>query len=59
MDKLQFLNLYGMMMADGIMHPNEMAELYRIGTEHFGLTNKFLFSFSIEEGSEKYLSAID
>ena len=38
MDKNQFLNLYGMMMADGIMHPNELAELYRIGMEHFGLT---------------------
>ena len=36
--KTQFLNLYCMVMADGIVHPKEMETLYRIGTETYGLT---------------------
>lgn len=38
--KMQFLNLYHMVMADGIVHPNEMKTLYRIGLENYGLTEK-------------------
>ena len=36
--KLQFLDLYCMVMADGIVHPREMESLYRIGLENYGLT---------------------
>ena len=35
---MQFLDLYCMVMADGIVHPKEMETLYRIGLENYGLT---------------------
>lgn len=38
--KLQFLDLYSMVMADGIVHPKEMETLYRIGIEDYGLTEE-------------------
>lgn len=38
--KLQFLDLYCMVMADGIVHPKEMETLYRIGIEHYGLSEE-------------------
>lgn len=38
--QLQFLELYRMVMADGIAHPKEMETLYRIGIEEYGLTNE-------------------
>lgn len=47
--KMQFLDLYCMVMADGIVHPKEMETLYRIGTETYGLT--------LEEMSESIKSA--
>lgn len=36
--KIQFLDLYCMVMADGIVHPKEMETLYRIGLKNYGLT---------------------
>ena len=36
--KSLFLNLYSMVIADGIAHPKELETLYRIGTENYGLT---------------------
>ena len=36
--KMQFLDLYHMVIADGIVHPKEMETLYRIGLENYGLT---------------------
>lgn len=36
--KMQFLDLYCMVMADGIVHPKEMETLYRIGLENYGLS---------------------
>lgn len=36
--KIQFLDLYCMVMADGIVHPKEMETLYRIGLENYGLS---------------------
>lgn len=36
--KMQFLDLYSMVMADGIIHPKEMETLYRIGLENYELT---------------------
>ena len=38
----QFLELYRMVMADGIAHPKEMETLYRIGLEKYGLTNEMM-----------------
>ncbi|MBR1655955.1 hypothetical protein [Prevotella sp. Rep29] len=38
--KMQFLELYSMVMADGIVHPKEMETLYRIGVENYGLTEE-------------------
>lgn len=35
---MHFLDLYCMVMADGIIHPKELETLYRIGTETYGLT---------------------
>lgn len=35
---MQFIDLYCMVMADGIVHPKEMETLYRIGVENYGLT---------------------
>jgi len=36
--KLQFLDLYCMVLADGIVHPKEIETLYRIGLDNYGLT---------------------
>ena len=36
--KMQFLDLYCMVMADGIVHPKEMETLYRIWLKNDGLT---------------------
>lgn len=38
--KMQFLDLYSMVMADGIAHPKEMEMLYRMGKDTFGLTEE-------------------
>lgn len=40
--QMQFLELYRMVMADGIAHPKEMGTLYRIGIEKYGLTNELI-----------------
>ena len=40
--QMQFLELYRMVMADGIAHPKEMETLYRIGLEKYGLTNEII-----------------
>lgn len=37
-EKMRFLDLYCMVMADGIVHPKEMETLYRIGLENYGLS---------------------
>lgn len=36
--KMYFLDLYCMVMADGIIHPKELETLYRIGIETYGFT---------------------
>lgn len=38
--KAHFLDLYCMIMADGIVHPKELETLYRIGIETYGLTRE-------------------
>lgn len=35
--KALFLNLYNMVLADGIVHPKEMEMLYKMGTKTYGL----------------------
>lgn len=35
---MHFLDLYCMVMADGIVHPKELETLYRIGIDIYGLT---------------------
>jgi len=49
--KRTFLNLYGMVMADGICHPKEMAVLYKIGRECYHLTSEEI-SQEIREGGK-------
>lgn len=38
--KAHFLDLYCMVLADGVVHPKELETLYRIGTETYGLTTE-------------------
>ena len=38
--KKQFLDLYNMVLADGIVYPEEMTVLYRIGLEKYGFTEQ-------------------
>lgn len=38
--KLHFLNLYCMVIADGIIDPKEMETIYRIGRENYGLSEE-------------------
>ena len=47
--QLQFLELYRMVLADGIAHPKEMETLYRIGVENYGLTNEQITKEIAEE----------
>ncbi len=49
--QLQFLELYRMVMADGIAHPKEMETLYRIGIEEYDLTNKQISQTITQESS--------
>ena len=50
-EQLQFLELYRMVMADGIAHPKEMETLYRIGIEEYDLTNKQISQTITQESS--------
>lgn len=36
----EFLNIFQMVMADGIAHPNEMAMLYEIGQNYYNLNTE-------------------
>lgn len=38
--KLQFLSLYQMVLADGVIQAPEMAKLYELGKEKFGLSQE-------------------
>lgn len=49
--KNQFLNLYRMVMADGIAHPKEMELLYRIGIEKYNLTEEEIGKEIVDAGS--------
>lgn len=63
---MQFLELYCMAMADGILHPKEMETLYRIGLENYGLTEAAIdesiksagFSSLIPESAEDRIAVL-
>lgn len=48
--KMHFLDLYCMIMADGIVHPKELETLYRIGIETYGLTREEITSSVVSTG---------
>ncbi|MCD7714595.1 MAG: hypothetical protein LUI08_06695 [Prevotella sp.] len=52
-EKLQshFLSLYSMVMADGIVHANELETLYRIGRENYGLSQEDIDKFVLSAGT--------
>ena len=53
--KLQFLDLYSMVMADGIVHPKEMETLYRIGLEKYGLSQEEIMENVLSSGSSSMI----
>ncbi|WP_347718974.1 TerB family tellurite resistance protein [uncultured Alloprevotella sp.] len=53
--QLQFLELYRMVLADGIAHPKEMETLYRIGVENYGLTNEQITKEIAEESFSTFI----
>ena len=53
--QLQFLELYRMVLADGIAHPKEMETLYRIGIENYGLTNEQITKEIAEESFSTFI----
>lgn len=48
--KMNFLDLYCMIMADGIVHPKELETLYRIGIETYGLTQEEITKSVVSAG---------
>lgn len=56
--QLQFLELYRMVLADGIAHPKEMETLYRIGVENYGLTNEQITKEIAEESFSTFIPQI-
>ena len=53
--QLQFVELYRMVLADGIAHPKEMETLYRIGVENYGLTNEQITKEIAEESFSTFI----
>lgn len=53
--QLQFLELYRMVLADGIAHPKEMETLYRIGVENYGLTKEQITKEIAEESFSTFI----
>lgn len=52
--KAHFLSLYCMIIADNEVSPLELQELYRIGREHYKLTDSEINSAIISEGRAFY-----
>jgi len=48
--KMHFLDLYCMVLADGIVHPKELEALYRIGIEIYGLTEEEISKSEVSSG---------
>ncbi len=49
--QLHFLNLYCMVIADGIVDPKEMETIYRIGRENYGLSEEEINKAVVEAGT--------
>lgn len=49
--KSQFLSLYCMVLADGVIDARELETLYRIGTEQYGLTQEEITATVRDAGS--------
>lgn len=47
---MYFLDLYCMVMADGIIHPKELETIYRIGIETYGFTQDEITKSIISSG---------
>lgn len=47
---MHFLDLYCMVIADGIVHPKELETLYRIGIESYGLTEEDIVKSIVSAG---------
>lgn len=49
--RIQFLQLYAMILADGIVDQKEIETLYRIGKEDYGIDPKDINVFLVEAGN--------
>ncbi|MCD8208363.1 MAG: hypothetical protein LUD72_10535 [Bacteroidales bacterium] len=49
--KSQFLGLYSMVMADGIVQAKELETLYRIGKECYGLSEERINEYVLSSGT--------
>ena len=49
--QLHFLNLYCMVIADGIVDPKEMETIYRIGRENYGLSEEEINKAVVNAGT--------
>lgn len=49
--QLHFLNLYCMVIADGIVDPKEMETIYRIGRENYGLSEEEINKAIVDTGT--------
>lgn len=54
-EKMHFLDLYCMVLADGIVHPKELETLYRIGIETYGLTREEIVRSVVSAGKVRVI----
>lgn len=52
--KAHFLRLYAMVLSDFEVHPNELAVLYRIARDHYGLSEEEINKDVLSDGSMLY-----
>lgn len=53
--KAHFLSIYCMTVADHEAHPKELELMYKIGTEHYGLTPEEINQAILSEGTAVYV----
>lgn len=54
-EKMHFLDLYCMVLADGVVHPKELETLYRIGIETYGLTREEIVKSVVSAGKARVI----
>lgn len=54
-EKMHFLDLYCMVLADGVVHPKELETLYRIGIETYGLTREEIVKSVLSAGKVRVI----